>query len=201
MNSGLLYRAIAWSALRDGWIDDLRRFDAELEALQLEMVRDPPEFAVRVAGEVPGPLLTGPITTRRASQVAARGPVRDRVLAVLRAAGEEGAVTCDGRDIGTIVFPDAELKIFLIASAEERARRRIVEHGGTSSGPGFDQEVRRLRERDERDSNRTIAPLRQAPDAIEIDTTSMSADEVVGAIVELAVERGASVVDEGGDSA
>jgi cytidylate kinase len=201
MNSGLLYRAVAWSAVRDGWIDEADRFERELKGLRLEMVRSAPDFAVRVQGEVTGPVLSDPVTARRASQVAALGPVRAKVLDVLRAAGGEGGVTCDGRDIGSVVFPKAELKVFLVASPEERAKRRILEHGGVPDGAEFADEVRRLRDRDERDSNRVIAPLLKAPDAIEIDTTTMRPSEVVDVISRLAVQRGAKSVDEGTDIA
>lgn len=201
MNSGLLYRAIAWAALRDGWIDDARRFEPELDHLQLAMLPFPPEFIVEVQGEVAGPVLTAAETARRASGVAALPPVRSRVLEVLRNAGASGAVVCDGRDIGTIVFPEAELKIFLVAAPEERARRRVLELGGDPRGPMLEVEVERLRERDTRDSSRSAAPLLPAPDAVELDTTAMRPEQVVDAIVELAVERGAEAVDDAHDSA
>jgi cytidylate kinase len=132
--------------------------------------------------------------------VAARADVRERVLDILRAAGMDGGVACDGRDIGTIVFPGAALKIFLVASAEERARRRVEEHGIEPVRERLELEMIRLRERDARDSERDLAPLRRAPDAIEIDTTRLTPDEVVDDIVVLAVERGARVVDDICDS-
>jgi cytidylate kinase len=202
MNSGLLYRSIAWSGLRDGWVEDPHRFTRELDRLEIALHRHPPDFAVEVNGDTPGPsLLAGPETARWASRVAALPEVRDLVLQVLRESGGAGGVTCDGRDIGTVVFPAADLKIFLIASAAERARRRMLERGGVPKGPAFEAEVRSLRERDSRDARRSIAPMVPASDAIEIDTTEMSPDEVVDQIVALAVERGAAPVDEGRDSA
>ena len=165
-------------------------------------MRNDPEFLVLVNGQFSGQnLLAAPETARRASQVAAMPDVRDRVLRVLRETGSAGGVTCDGRDIGTVVFPAAELKIFLVASAHERARRRILEHGGDPSGPAFHAEVRSLQERDLRDSSRSLAPMVPAADAIEIDTTDLSPDEVVDRIVSLARERGAAPVDESRDSA
>jgi cytidylate kinase len=201
MNSGLLYRAIAWTALRDGWIDDERRFDTELGRLRLAMFPVPPEFTVQVQGEVAGPVLASAETARRASRVAALPQVRDRVLQVLQGAGEGGGVVCDGRDIGTVVFPAAELKIFLVASPEERARRRVLERGGDPQGRELEQEATQLRERDARDASRSIAPLLPAADAIELDTTAMRPDQVVDAIVKLAIDRGARPVDDGDDSA
>lgn len=201
MNSGLLYRAIAWAALRDGWIDDARRVEPELDHLQLAMRPVPPEFIVEVQGEVAGPVLTAAQTARRASGIAALPPVRSRVLEVLRDAGASGAVVCDGRDIGTVVFPEAELKIFLVAAPEERARRRVLEMGGDPQGPMLEVEAERLRERDARDSSRSVAPLLPATDAVELDTTAMRPEQVVDAIVELAVERGAAAVDDAHESA
>jgi cytidylate kinase len=199
LNSGLLYRAIAWTALRDGWIDDARWFDTELDQLQLAMLPVPPEFAVQVQGEVMGPVLSASEISRQASRVAALPRVRQRVLEVLRESGARGSTVCDGRDIGTIVFPEAELKIFLVAAPEERARRRVLELGGDPQGPMLEEEVGRLRDRDARDASRSIAPLVAAPDAIQLDTTAMRPEQVVDAIVELAIDRGASAVDDAGD--
>ncbi|MEJ2483301.1 MAG: (d)CMP kinase [Gemmatimonadota bacterium] len=202
MNSGLLYRSIAWSGLRDGWIDDPDRFAPELSRLGIALERRPPEFVVEVNGDAPGPfLLAAPETARRASRVAARPEVRNLVLRVLRESGAAGGVTCDGRDIGTVVFPEADLKIFLVASAEERARRRMLEQGRDPSGSEFEDEVLSLRERDLRDSRRTLAPMVPASDALEIDTTEMRPEEVVDRIVALALERGASPVDDSRDPA
>jgi cytidylate kinase len=191
LNSGLLYRTIAWLGLRDGWPDDAGGFERELGGIDISMERRPPGFDIRVNGEVPGQTLTAPQTTSRASVVAARRDVRERVLEVLRAAGKDGGVACDGRDIGTVVFPGAALKVFLVASIEERARRRLTEHGFEPGHQALDREIRRLEERDTRDAARELAPLVRAPDAIEIDTTRRTPDEVVDHIVALAVERGA----------
>jgi cytidylate kinase len=200
LNSGLLYRTIAWLGLRDGWIDDANRFADELEELRITMERRPPGFVVRVNGEFPGAVLAASQTAVRASHVAARGDVRECALGVLRAAGMDGGIACDGRDIGTIVFPGAALKIFLVASAEERARRRVEEQGIEPDRQRLELEMSRLRERDDRDSARDLAPLRRAPDAIEIDTTRLTPDDVVDEIVVLAIDRGARIVDDICDS-
>lgn len=200
LNSGLLYRTVAWLGLRDGWVADEDRFAVELSNTRLEMERRPPSFVVRANGEIPGETLSAPQTAISASLVAARLDVRERVLEVLRAAGKAGGVACDGRDIGTVVFPGAALKVFLVASVEERARRRVSEHGITPDRQRLELEIRRLEERDARDSDRAHAPLVRAPDAIEIDTTRLTPDEVVDQIVELAVERGARTVDDICDS-
>lgn len=191
LNSGLLYRTVAWLGLRDGWIADEDRFAVELSNTRMAMERRPPTFVVRANEEIPGDTLSAPQTAIRASQVAARLDVRERVLEVLRSAGEAGGVACDGRDIGTVVFPGAPLKVFLVASVEERARRRVSEHGIAPDRQRLELEMRRLEERDARDSDRDHAPLIRASDAIEIDTTRLTPGQVVDQIVELAVERGA----------
>jgi cytidylate kinase len=94
----------------------------------------------------------------------------------------------DGRDIGTVVFPDAELKIFLVASIEERARRRLMETGGSST-VAVDVMARELEERDRKDSTRAVSPLTKAHDAVEIDTSNLSIDEQVERILALAQEK------------
>lgn len=192
LNSGALYRAITWAALRDGWIDDDARFPRSLRELDLRLERDPPGFIVRVADQDPGAGLVDPRTSARVSEVSARREVRTKVLDILRKAGREGGIVCDGRDIGTVVFPDAELKVFLVASAPERGRRRLQELGSPTDRASVEAEAGRLLARDEADSNRDLSPLRKASDAVEIDTTSLEPSEVVERIVLLARDRGAA---------
>ncbi|MXX77893.1 MAG: hypothetical protein F4Z33_02665, partial [Gemmatimonadales bacterium] len=112
--------------------------------------------------------------------------VREAALERLRRAGSRHEIVCDGRDIGTAVFPGADLKIFLVAEAGERARRRLRQRDASFTMDDVERETRRLEARDRLDRSRPLSPLRRAPDAIEIDTTSMSPDEVVEAILELA---------------
>lgn len=195
LNSGLLYRAIAWVSLRDAWGTDPGDFERELSRLDLALEPSPPTGSVRVGGEMPGDELTAPETAARASAVAARPEVRARVLEVLRTAAGKGGVVCDGRDIGTVVFPDAGLKVFLVADPVERARRRLRDHGERETEERLEREVRELTARDERDASRQVAPLRPAPDAVRIDTTRMEPAGVVDEIVELARRRGAGSVD------
>lgn len=193
LNSGLLYRAIAWVSLRDAWPGDRDGFDRELSRLELALEQQPPGAVVRVNGDVPGSELAAPETAARASAVAGRASVRDVVLHVLRAAGREGSVVCDGRDIGTVVFPAAGLKVYLVADPVERARRRLRDHGDEETPGRLGREVRELAARDERDATRDLAPLRPATDSVRIDTTRMQPGEVVDAIVALARSRGAGI--------
>ncbi|MFQ5888905.1 MAG: (d)CMP kinase [Gemmatimonadota bacterium] len=196
LNSGLLYRAITWAALRGGWIDDEARFAAELERLDLSVEIGSPEMRVTVGGEEPGAELASPEVTERVSEVAARPEVRRRAGGILRSAGSGGGVVCDGRDIGTVVFPSAELKVYLTAQAGERGRRRLLQRGQTATRDAVAAEAARLRARDDADSSRAHSPLRQAEDAVLIDTTASTPEEVVVRIVELARERARSTVDD-----
>lgn len=192
LNSGLLYRAITWAGLEGGWLDaGPEEFSRRVSDLDLRLRRRDGEFEVEVGDRRPGDDLTSRPVTGRVSGVAARGPARARALEELRAAGRRGGVVCDGRDIGSVVFPDAELKVYLVASLRERARRRLLERGETTAGDRLADEAERLRARDEKDAGRELSPLHKPDDAVEIDTTDLSRPEVVERIVEMARERGA----------
>lgn len=193
LNSGLLYRAVTWAAMIQGWIDDPCRFDSGVGDLRLALQRDPPVYRVLLGGREVGPELSSPGTASRVSEVAAAPIVRAKVLDLLRAEGARGGIVCDGRDIGTEVFPNAELKIFLLASPEERARRRLLDMGMEPTPLRVRQEAETLRARDEADSTRLLAPLRKAADAIELNTTHMEPWQVVDRIVDLALAAGASI--------
>ena len=193
LNSGLLYRAITWAAVEKGWPSGGSGFDRCLAELDIELERVGAGYRVLVSGVDPGVNLVSPKTSARVSEVSARPAVRDRVVALLRAEGGRGSVVCDGRDIGTVVFPGAELKVFLVASAEERGRRRLLDHGIEPTEEAVRLEAGRLTARDTADSSRPLAPLREASDAIQVDTTEMSAVLVVRRIVSLARDRGARV--------
>lgn len=186
VNSGLLYRAITWWALDRDIAEDEPSIEAAVPGLDIGLVPAHGGFDVSVAGTRPGPDLESPEVTARVSAVSALPAVREVVLDRLRRAGRHHAIVCDGRDIGTAVFPDADLKIFLVADADERARRRLLQRAVPFTEGDIERETRRLEARDRRDRSRPLSPLRRAPDAIEIDTTSMPPDHVVGAILELA---------------
>ncbi len=193
LNSGLVYRAITWAALEEGWPSDEVGFNQRLAELWIELERAGSGYRVLVDRVDPGLNLVSPGTSARVSEISARQAVRDRVLSLIKAAGGHGGVVCDGRDIGTVVFPDAELKVFLVASAEERGRRRLLERGREPTEEAVREEAARLSARDKLDSSRAVAPLRRAADAIELDTTEMSATDVVGRIVSLARDRESAV--------
>ncbi|MEN8145734.1 MAG: (d)CMP kinase [Gemmatimonadota bacterium] len=188
LNSGLLYRAITWTALRDGWLSSESDFDEVLAGLDIVLVPTPPTFSVTIDGAWLGREMHSAQVAARVSAVASRPAVRERILVLLQAV-ERAGVVCDGRDIGTVVFPDAALKVFLVASAVERGRRRVLERNEQPTDENVRMEKELLEARDEIDSSRDIAPLVRSADAIQIDTTVLGPEEVIDAIVALVQER------------
>jgi cytidylate kinase len=167
LDSGAMYRAVALAELR-GAADPL--------ACEIGL-----DGAVTLDGEDVDAEIRTPQVSARASEVASRPEVRTALVQRQRELIAAGDYVAEGRDIGTVVAPDAELKIYLTASAQERARRRAAETGADARAVLADQTTR-----DERDSTREHSPLRAAEDAVEVDTTGLSIDEVVDRIVELA---------------
>ncbi|MFQ5680075.1 MAG: (d)CMP kinase [Gemmatimonadota bacterium] len=196
LNSGLLYRAITWVALERGWDEGDERFADQVAGLEIRIGGTAARPRVAIAGTERGEELQTPEVTARVSAIAARRPVRELVLHLLREAASTRDVVCDGRDIGTVVFPEAVLKVFLIATAEERARRRLLDYGREPTPARVEKEARRLRARDRADSHRDLAPLRRADDAVEIDTTDLDPEAVVERILALATGRGIGTAGE-----
>ena len=183
LNTGAAYRAVALLALREAADpSDAKALAALAGRVGLGTVE-----AVVDGRTVPDDELRTPEVTAVASRVSAHPGVREVLLSVQRAAAEEarrsGGAVVEGRDIGTVVLPDAELKVFLLAAPEERARRRARQSGR-------EDEVSRIQEamrvRDRRDAEREASPLKPAEDAVVIDTTGLSLDEVVSTVVDLA---------------
>lgn len=185
LNTGAVYRAVALLALREGVnLDDGASLAEVCRRVSLD------ERGALVDGVlVRESALRTPEVSAAASKVSARPEVRAVLLEVQREAAREastqrGAVV-EGRDIGTVVLPDAELKIFLSAAPEERARRRAHQTGREEE---LDRIREAMRERDRQDSERETSPLKPAPDAVTLDTTSLDLDSVVSRVLELARE-------------
>ncbi len=212
LDSGALYRAMTLAVLDnlgeqgagspkgvpDGpgerWSPE--RIIALAEDLPVRLVLVDDVFRPEVAGVDVAQAIRSERVTQRVSEIAAIPEVRHWVNVQQREAveGHPRGVVVDGRDIGTVVFPDAPLKVFLTASPEERARRRLAERGGTGGrGGGGDAELRReadvLEARDRADSTRAVAPLRAAADALVLDTTRLSLEQQVQQVVALARTR------------
>jgi len=184
MDTGAMYRAFALKAARDGI--DLENEDAlraALAATNIELHEDAGGPRVVLDGrDVAGEIRT-PELSQSASKVSALKPVRERMVELQRAMGARGGIVAEGRDIGTVVFPGAEVKVFLTAGSDERARRRFAELKGNGKGVTLEETVAEMEERDRRDREREYAPLRQADDAIAIDSTGMTVDEVLERIM------------------
>ncbi len=190
LDSGALYRVLGLHAERRGVaLDDEMRLVDLAEQLPVEFREGRNDTAVLLDGEDVGQIIREERVGELASQVAVLQPVRDALFARQRAFAQRPGLVADGRDMGTVVFRDAPLKIFLTASAEERARRRL----GQLKEKGFDANLATLiediRTRDERDMQRAVAPLKPAPDAVEIDSTELSVDQVVERILDEAGAR------------
>jgi CMP/dCMP kinase len=189
VDTGALYRAVALAAQRGGvaWDDEAnvvavaRRLSA---SRSLALVPDK-EKGVRVmldGADVSDAIRTADMGMG-ASRVSAIGGVRAALLELQRQAGEKGGVVLEGRDIGTVVFPDAEVKFFLTASPEVRARRRYDELVERGQRVEFAATLAEVKARDENDTNRPIAPLRRADDAVLVDSSDRAVDDIVAEMV------------------
>lgn len=193
LDSGAFYRAITHAALAAGisaeqW-GDLTA--AELDGLDVHGKPDERGYRMLVRGEDCSIAIRAPEVNAHVSRMAAVPAVRTWLMGALREAGASGGLVADGRDIGTVVFPDAELKVYLIADPAERARRRLREHGvAEPTEAEVRAEAARLQGRDEIDSTRAVAPLARAADAVEVDTTRLEFAAQVAEIVRLARARG-----------
>jgi cytidylate kinase len=198
LDSGSLYRGVTLVAIREAARRQREEEnpltvvgpEAILRAAEdrgLMLQPDGAGFAAYLDGEPVDDVIRGAQVTARVSAVSAVPVVREWINSRLRAMVRAGRdVVVDGRDIGTVVFPDAELKIFLTATPEARAGRRISQRGHPVDPHGVEAETAALTARDQADSSRAIAPLQFSPDAIPLDTTSMSFPDQVRFIVELA---------------
>ncbi|ODP98703.1 MULTISPECIES: (d)CMP kinase [Salinivibrio] len=180
LDSGAIYRVLALAAIHHDV--DTASEDALVPLaanLDVQFIAEGELVKVILEGEdVSGALRTEQVGNQ-ASKVAALPRVREALLRRQRAFVGEPGLIADGRDMGTVVFPQAEAKIFLDASAEERARRRQHQLQGKGVNVTFDRLLSEIQERDDRDRNRAVAPLRPASDALVLDSTSLSIDEVI----------------------
>jgi CMP/dCMP kinase len=193
LDSGAYYRALTLAALRSGMPPaDWHELDADqLDAFAISAVPAGTGFSMRIGGADVDEEIRAANVTAHVSTMARMPAVRTWLLQSLRAVAESTDLVADGRDIGTVVFPDAELKVFLVADPRERARRRLLQMNMSTTATDIAAEVQRIEERDRSDSTRESAPLRQAPDARVLDSTGLSFDEQVQQVVEWARQAGA----------
>ncbi len=179
IDTGAMYRAVALAAKRAGipWSDPAR-LGSLCAGLSLEFRREGGESRLFLGGEDVDAAIRSAEIGMGASAVSAHLPVREAMVALQRKIGENGGVVAEGRDTGTVVFPDAEVKFFLDAAAAVRARRRYLEEGGRDR-VSFEEVYRDVLRRDVQDSTRDHSPLRMAAGAVYIDSTVLDADAVV----------------------
>jgi cytidylate kinase len=192
LDSGAFYRALTLAALQAGIDPDAweRLTEADLDRLEVHGLPREKGYRLTVKGEDVSAAIRSDRVNAHVSRMAAVPAVRAWLMHALREAGERGGLVADGRDIGTVVFPRAELKAFLVCAPWERARRRLLERGEKEpTEDAVREEAERLQARDEIDSTRAVAPLLQAGDAVLLDTTGMDFEEQVESLARLARDR------------
>ena len=185
LDTGGMYRALALKVLREGI--DIGNDGALTELIgrtDIDLVATGGKLKVLLDGEDVSHEIRTPEVSQMASKASTLEVVRRWMLVLQRAFGRRGNVVAEGRDIGTVVFPDAEVKIYLDASAQERARRRVEELRQAGRQVSLDETLREMWERDKRDSERDLAPLRKADDAIAIDSTSVDAEALAQRVMQ-----------------
>lgn len=195
LDTGAIYRAVALVARRRGiaWSDAAACAVVARELdIRFEFVGD--RNHVFVAGEDVSAAIRAPEISQGASQVSAHPAVRAALLELQRRLGAGGGVVVEGRDTGTVVFPAAQAKFFLTASEAERARRRVADLAAAGTTVDYEDTLREIRERDQRDAGRDTAPMVAAPDAMLVDSSSQTIEDVVDSLAQRvdAASRGAA---------
>ena len=182
IDTGAMYRAIGYKMDKGGIpFEESAALDAMLESTDIDFVSGD----IILDGEVVNSLIRTPEVSMLASQCSQLASVRTKLVEIQRGMGQKKSIIMDGRDIGTNVLKDAEYKIYLTASAEERASRRFKELQEKGENQTYEEVLEDIKQRDYNDMNRELNPLRKADDAIEVDTTGMNIDEVVAAVLDI----------------
>ena len=186
LSTGEMYRALAYTVFAKNILPE--DHDGVLEAaraLRFTFVRQEDASLKMFANEeFLGPKLHLEEVGNVASRVSTNAEARQVLTAKMREIGEPGGIVMEGRDIGTVVFPDADVKFYLDASAQERAKRRVAQLKEAGENPDYAEILRLIEERDARDKNRAAAPLKPAEDAVIIDTSNLNLQQVIDAVVE-----------------
>ena len=185
LDTGAMYRALAVKLLRLGLdLADDESLTKLVGSTEIDLAERNGRVEVLLDGEEVSDLIRTPEVSQMASRVSALQVVRKRMLELQRALGRRGNVVAEGRDIGTVVFPEAQVKIYLDASAQERARRRFKELRAAGRTVSLEETLREMEERDKRDRERDLAPLRKAEDAVAIDSSALDADGVAERVIQ-----------------
>ncbi len=192
VDSGAMYRAVTLYAIHNDLFDEedpeLKSLVAHLPEIQLNFVFDPRlgYSEIHMNGENVEKEIRSMEVSERVSKVAVIREIREKLVELQRGMGKDKGIVMDGRDIGTVVFPDAELKIFLTASPDVRARRRFDELQGRGEQVVYEQVLKNIRERDYIDSHREFSPLKKAEDAVEIDNSEINLEQQLEKVLRLA---------------
>ncbi len=190
LDTGAMYRAVALAVKRAGVSpDDDGALAAVCREAEISFVRTDDHCHVFLDGEDVSAAIRTPELSLLTSKISMKKAVRDILARRQRELGQDGGVVLEGRDIGTVVFPDADLKFFLSASAEERGKRRYLELKAKGEDVQLERTIAEVAQRDQQDAQREHAPLRRADDAIDIDSTGLSIEEVVALMEEKIKER------------
>jgi cytidylate kinase len=186
IDTGAMYRAVALWALRLNIVwDDMHRLEQLAVAAEIELSPG----RIHLNGEDVTDAIRTPAVSDGASKIAVIPGVRRAMVAKQREIGQRTSVVMEGRDIGTVVFPDADVKVYLDANPDERVRRRLQEMRAKGGSVSESQLATEMRERDRRDSTRADAPLAQAPDAVYLDSTPLSIEDVEEAVLKIVRAR------------
>jgi cytidylate kinase len=189
LDSGAFYRAVTYYILKNKIdLSDKENLKKVLNSLEFDIKLEGDLFRIFINGEDVTENIRSRDVTRKVSEVAAIPEVRERLNKVFRGIAKDYNIVMEGRDIGTVVLPEADFKFFLTASAEERARRRLKELEEKGEKHDFNEILEDIKKRDKLDSEREIAPLKKADGAIEIDTTNLDIDGVVNKLMMYFVE-------------
>lgn len=190
LDTGAMYRAVALAAERQG-VDptDEEALGRLCRAVEIRFVREGEGERVLLNGEDVSEAIRTPAVSLLTSRISACPAVREALVRMQRELGAGGGVVLEGRDIGTVVFPGADVKFFLLATAEERGRRRFEELRAKGLSVDLQQTIAEVEARDRADSSRRHAPLEQAADAVPIDSTALSIDQVLAEMLRIARER------------
>lgn len=189
VDTGALYRTVALNVIRNGEsLDDVQAIISLLPSTDISLKFEDGQQKVMLGGEDVSDLIRTPEVSMGASKVSAVPAVREFLFELQQKIAGENNCVMDGRDIGTVVLPNAQLKVFLTASAEERARRRCKEFLEKGEQVSFEEVLRDIEQRDYNDSHRAIAPLKQADDAILLDTSNLNLEESIQVLTRLIQE-------------
>lgn len=193
LDTGAMYRAVTWKAMQEGVpLDDAAALTRLAREARIVLIPGEAGDRVTIDSQDVTAAIRDPEVTRNVSQVSAHAGVREVLVERQRELGREGGVVAEGRDIGTVVFPQAPVKIFLVASPMERARRRAKDLEAKGHVVDLDELAAEIARRDAYDSSREVSPLKEAEDAVRIDTDALNQQQVVERVLEIARRREAS---------